>query len=180
MKSGTFPGGLSLPVSGAGASKPFESVLPSQTVIIPLKQNSGKACEPTVKKKDEVKVGTIIGESTGNDEASVHASVSGTVIQVIKKYPDMKGGTVPAIEIESDNKNEWDDTISEGADIELIQKAGVVDLDIDALPLHGKIALAKEKSVNTLIVNCVDVESQFSNRTALLSEKAVILKHFGI
>jgi len=171
MKVGTFPGGLNLGSIESDTST-FHEVPSSGTVIIPLKQYAGKACEPTVKKKDEVKVGSIIGESTGNDEASVHATVSGVVTNIIKKYPDMKGGTVPAIEIESDSKNELDETIFEGTDIELIQKAGVVDLDIDAVPLHGKIALAKEKSVNTLIVNCVDVESQFSNRTALLSEKA--------
>lgn len=171
MKVGTFPGGLNLG-SIASDTSTFHEVPSSGTVIIPLKQYSGKACEPAVKKKDEVKVGSIIGESTGNDDASVHATVSGVVTNIFKKYPDMKGGTVPAIEIESDSKNELDVTVFEGTDIELIQKAGVVDLDIDAVPLHSKIALAKEKSVNTLIVNGVDVESQFSSRAVLLSEYA--------
>ncbi|MFH1673824.1 MAG: RnfABCDGE type electron transport complex subunit C [Pseudomonadota bacterium] len=169
MKSGTFPGGLSLPVSGAGASKPFESIPPSQTVIIPLKQHVGEPCAAGVKKDAEVKMGDLLGES---ESTAVHATVSGKVAEVIKKFPDMNGGYVPAIGIESDGKNESRGLLEGSDPMSLIQKGGVVDCDVVAISLHDKLTLAKEKSVKTLIVNGVDVEPHMISRASILAENA--------
>ncbi len=169
MKSGTFPGGLSLPVSDAGASKPFESVPSSQTVIIPLKQHVGDPCAAGVKKGAEVKMGDLLGES---ESTAVHATVSGKVTEVIKKFPDMSGGSVPAIGIESDGKNESGGALEGSDPMSLIQKAGVVDSDVEAISLHDKLTLAKEKTVKTLIVNGVDVEPQMISRASILAENA--------
>lgn len=173
MKLATFPGGLRLPASAAGATKSFESLPPSQKVIIPLKQHTGKPCAAAVKKGAEVKIGDLLGESSNGDAASVHATVSGKVTEILKKFPDMYGGYSPAIVIESDGKNEIGEFSLESPDnLSLIQKAGIVDLDVEAVPLHTKLALAKEKSAKTLIINGVDVELQLSSRASLLVEYA--------
>ncbi len=169
MKSGTFPGGLSLPVSAAGVSKPFESVPPSQTVIIPLKQHIGEPCAVSVKKGAEVKMGDLLGES---ESAAVHATVSGKVTEIIKKFPGMSGGYVPAIGIESDGKNESGGFLEGSDPMSLIQKGGVVDSDVEAISLHDKLTLAKEKSVKALVINSVDVEPQMISRASILAENA--------
>jgi electron transport complex protein RnfC len=174
MKLGTFCGGLPLP-SSAAATSSFEEIPPSEIVTIPLKQHIGNACAASVKKKAEIKMGDLVGGSSETDTAmaSVHASVSGVVTDVIKRFPDMHGGYAPAIVIESDGKNEWGSDSLEGTDpMDLIEKAGVVDFDIETVPLHGKLALAKEKSVNILIINGVDVEPQLTSRASLLAENA--------
>ena len=173
MKLATFPGGLGLLADIAGDTKAFESFPSSQKVIIPLKQHAGEPCDVAVKKGAEVKIGDLLGESSTGDAAYVHATVSGNVTEIIKRFPDMYGGYSPAIVIESDGKNETGDFSLESPDtLSLIQKAGIVDLDIEAVPLHSKLALAKEKSVNTLIINGVDVELQLNSRASLLSECA--------
>ena len=174
MKLGTFCGGLTLP-SSAAATSSFEAIPPSEIVTIPLKQHAGNPCEASVKKKDEIKMGDLLGGNPEMDKAmaSVHASVSGIVSDVIKRFPDMHGGYVPAVVIESDGKNEWGGGALQGTDpLELIAKAGVVDFDIETVPLHGKLALAKEKSIHTLIINGVDVEPQLTSRASLLAENA--------
>lgn len=176
MKSATFPGGLGLPAVDAGVTQAFESCPSSQKVIIPLKQHTGNPCDAAVKKGAEVKIGDLLGENTDEDAASVHATISGKVIEVIKKFPDMYGGYSPAIVIESDGKNETGEFslgLSGSSDsLSLIQEAGIVDLDVEPIPLYKKLSFAKEKSVNTLIVNGVDVELQLSSRASLLSEYA--------
>jgi electron transport complex protein RnfC len=174
MKVGTFCGGLTLPGPPVATSS-FEEIPPSEIVTIPLKQHIGNACEASVKKKQEIKMGDLLGGNPEMDPAmaSVHASVSGVVSDMIKRFPDMHGGYVPAVVIESDGKNAWDGGSLEGTDpMDLIAKAGIVDFDIETVPLHGKLALAKEKSIQTLIINGVDVEPLLTSRASLLAENA--------
>lgn len=173
MKSGTFPGGLCLSVQTAGVSMSFEAVPPSRQVTIPLQQHVGSPCGAAVKKGAEVKIGDILGESSGPDTAAVHATVSGKVAEVVKKFPDMHGGASPAVVIESDGQNAVGEFSMEGSDpLTLIEQAGIVDLDREPVPLHTKLVAAKEKRVNTLVVSGVDVEPHMTNRSALLAERA--------
>ena len=51
-------------------------------VYIPMSQHIGAPAKIVVKKGDEVKVGTVIGEAGGFISAPVHSSVSGKVNKI--------------------------------------------------------------------------------------------------
>lgn len=173
MKLATFFGGIDLPAPIAGTFRPFESLPSPSKIVIPLKQYVGKPCASIVKKGAEVKKGDLVGESEDPQAVLTHATVSGKITEIIKKFPDLNGGSVPAVVIEPDGKNELGDfSCDDGDPLSCIQKAGLVDFDTETVPLHAKLALAKEKSVKTLIINCVDVDPQFSSRASIVSEYA--------
>lgn len=171
MSTGSFSGGLRLSVSNTGQSKPFERIIPSGVVTIPLRQDLSGACNAKVKKGDEVKVGQVIGESSNPEGAFIHATVSGKVADILKNFVHLSGETVPAVVIESDGKDEWVE-LEGGADpLAAIQQAGIVDFDIKPMSLVAKLNEAKSRGVNILIVNAMDVEPVLSSRCRLLSER---------
>lgn len=182
MKTGTFKGGIDSSVfSVKEINTPIEELpLPSK-VTIPLKQHKGKECKATVKKGEEVKVGQVIAESASPEEAPIHATISGKIIDVTKRFPDIRGRYASAVTIESDGKDEWVTPPEEKADylkkspeelLSLIEKAGVVDFGIDAVPASAKFGLIKDKSVNTIIINGIDIEPFLSVRKRLILERA--------
>ncbi|HED00051.1 MAG TPA: RnfABCDGE type electron transport complex subunit C [Proteobacteria bacterium] len=171
MSAGSFSGGIRLSISDVSANKPFERIIPSGVVTIPLRQDLGGVCNAKVKKGDEVKVGQVIGESATPEGASIHATVSGKVAEVIKAYPHLLGGFVPAVVIESDGKDEWVGLESSADPLTTIQQAGIVDFDIKPVPLVAKLNEAKSRRANALIVNAMDIEPVLSSRSRLLSER---------
>ncbi|MEW6327975.1 MAG: RnfABCDGE type electron transport complex subunit C [Thermodesulfobacteriota bacterium] len=171
MSAGSFSGGICLPISEASVNKPFERIIPSGVIAIPLKQDLGGVCNAKVKKGDEVKVGQVIGESAGPEGAHIHATVSGKVADVTKTYPHYLGGFVPAVLIESDGKDEWVGLEGSAGPLATIQQAGIVDFDIKPVPLVAKLNEAKSRRANALIVNAMDIEPVLSGRSRLLSER---------
>src|SRR4030042_2340063 len=165
MSAGSFSGGIRLSISDVSANKPFERIIPSGVVTIPLRQDLGGICNAKVKKGDEVKVGQVIGESAGPEGASIHATVSGKVADVIKAYPHLSGGFVPAVVIESDGKNEWVGLEGSADPLATIQQAGIIDFDIKPVPLVTKLNEAKSRRANALIVNAMDIEPVLSSRS---------------
>ena len=75
-------------------------------VIIPMAMHVGAPCKPVVAVGDEVKVGQLIGETTGLG-APIHASVSGKVIAV-EPRPYGGGGMMMSVVIENDFQNTLD------------------------------------------------------------------------
>ena len=55
-------------------------------VYIPLSMHIGKPAKAIVKAGDKVTIGQVIGEAGGFVSSAVHASVSGTVIGLQKRY----------------------------------------------------------------------------------------------
>ncbi len=181
MKVTSFHGGLSLPIDETIQAKPIEQVPLPEKVVIPLKQYTGVPCEAKVKKGDEVKVGQVIGDSADPNSIPTHATTSGKVADVVKKFPECKGGYVPAVVIEPDGKDEWlepskasEDYLQKSPEdlLNLVRQAGVADFDVDSVPLHTKLSQAREKSINTLIVNGIDIEPFLASRYRLLVERA--------
>ena len=52
--------------------------VPAQVKIV-MSMHIGAPCTPCVKPKDQVYVGTVVGDSTAFMSAKIHSSVSGTV-----------------------------------------------------------------------------------------------------
>ncbi len=65
---------------------PLEDIgLDPQKVRIPLRQHIGAPANPIVHKGDQVERYDLIAEANGNISANIHASITGTVIQINEK-----------------------------------------------------------------------------------------------
>ena len=83
MKIRNFRGGVHPEYNKHFTSDKPIKVLPApKQVVIPLTQHTGAAAEPTVAKGDAVLLGQEIGKASHAVSASVHSSVSGTVVAV--------------------------------------------------------------------------------------------------
>ena len=101
-------GGIHPPEAKLSADAPIEVFHTTSTVTIPLGQHIGAPAEAVVKRGDSVKVGTLIGKSAGFISANIHSSVSGKVVK-IDDIVDASGYKKPAIYIECDNEDTWEE-----------------------------------------------------------------------
>lgn len=142
-----------------------ESVVisPPQQVIIPLSQHIGAPCTPTVKKDDQVFVGTLIGDSDSYVSAPIHSSVSGTV-EKIDTVLLPNGNYADAVFINSDGNMTPDPSlkppkIKTKADlIKATRDCGLVGLGGAGFPTHVKFKLKDETHIDTLIINGAECE----------------------
>ncbi|MEO0071152.1 MAG: electron transport complex subunit RsxC [candidate division WOR-3 bacterium] len=175
---GSFHGGVHpREYKGATEHKPIEiAPLPSR-VYIPLSQHTGAPSKPVVKKGDPVKTGSVIGEQGGTISAPTHASVSGTVADVINLPHPLTGKLIPTVIIDSDGNDTLSEEIGEkdlsnltSADIiESVRRAGVVGLGGAAFPTFFKLSL--KKPVDTLIINGCECEPFLTCDHRLMLEK---------
>lgn len=82
-----------------------KSELP-QKVILPMSQHIGAPCVPIVNKGDNVKKGQVVAAADGAVSSNVHATISGTVVD-ISEQPHPSLGECLAITIESDGLDQW-------------------------------------------------------------------------
>lgn len=155
---------------------PIQNFVTGEQVIIPLRQHIGAPCTPLVQKGDYVLMGQKIGEATSFVSAPVHASVSGTVID-IKPYPHPGGGMAEAIVIENDGKDAMVDTIKPwnmkiSKDetckyinemdpkeiVEKVKEAGITGMGGAAFPTHVKLSPAPDVKIDTIILNGAECE----------------------
>lgn len=137
-----------------------------QRVIIPVRQHIGAPCTPLVKKGDEVKKGQIIADSEAFVSSPIHASISGTVVDVAE-YPHGVFGKALAIVIESDGLDQWAEGLPTDRDwkklsIEeiksIIKKSGIVGMGGATFPTSVKLSPPPDKKVNTFILNAAECE----------------------
>ena len=161
-------GGIHPPENKLSAGKPVEVLpIPSQ-VVIPLGQHIGAPAAATVKKGDEVKVGTIIAQAGGFVSANIHSSVSGKVLKIDNVY-DSSGYPKPAVFINVEG-DEWEEGIDRSPAIvkecnldakEIVAKisaAGIVGLGGATFPTHVKLSPPPGNKAEILIINAVECE----------------------
>ncbi len=180
--------GLHLPEAPGLDPKIETAPLPKKVVLL-MEQHPGGICEPVVSKGDQVKTGQVVGKSDRFDLADLHATVSGTVSDVTLQ-PDPRGNKVPAVIIESDDRDEWvelpepDEHFAQLKAEEALNRlrhAGIVEIGNPAVPLHVKVVppelpdtylflvgIPVLKKVHTLIINAVDSEPNVFIRRGLL------------
>lgn len=139
--------------------------LPSK-VILPIRQHIGVPCEPIVKKGALVKKGQVIASSDAPVSSNIHATISGTVVDVSNKpHPGL--GECLAITIESDGLDQWEEgvlverdwqTLNADELIEIIKNAGIVGLGGATFPTHIKLQPPKGAEIDTLIINGAECE----------------------
>lgn len=134
-------------------------------VEIALHQHIGAPCLPLVEKGDVVKVGQKIGEAKATISAPVHASVSGTVLE-IKEITTVAGFKTKAVVIENDGRNELgyeeknDDYTLLSAEeiISRVREAGVVGLGGAGFPTSVKLQTHPGEKIEEIIINGAECE----------------------
>ena len=163
----TFHGGVHPPEHKEYTEhKPVETLPLPRKVFIPMSQHIGAPSKPVVKKGDEIRTGTIIGEPGGRVSVPTHASVSGKVTDVVEMQHPLAGHRVLTCIIESDGEDTKDNSIRERDTsnlspeelIESIRTAGVVGMGGAAFPTFFKLTPPKEKPIDSLIINGCECE----------------------
>ena len=184
-KSEGFHGGLRLDghkLHGE-AGRIRSAPLPSR-VILPVSQHIGAPTTPEVEVGQRVLRGQILANSDSFIAAPVHASISGTVVEIgPQAVPHPSGLQALAIVIESDGKDEsvaqtaWpaaEDPFELDAQTlrERVRAAGLVGLGGAAFPSAVKLNPGRSALVNTLILNGAECEPYISCDAALMRERA--------
>lgn len=134
-----------------------------EKVEIPMLHHIGAPCTPTVKKGDEVMVGTLIGDSGAFVSAPIHSSVSGTVTDVKKRlFPN--GANVDSVIIKTDGKQTVDPSVkppvveSKEDFLKAVRASGLVGLGGAGFPAHVKLNPPKDKKIDYLLINAAECE----------------------
>ena len=179
MRIKTFRGGVHPPEEKITSQKPIQELPLPQKVVIPLSQHTGVPAKPVVKVGDRIKTGQKIGAAQGPISSTIHASLSGKVID-ISDYPHPLGPPSLAITIESDGRDEYHPSIKHDNDYfrlhpneirEIVREAGIVGLGGAAFPTHVKLSPPEDKWIDTVILNGCECEPYLTCDHRLMVEK---------
>lgn len=162
-------------------------------VCISMSQHMGPPCSPTVKKGDEVKVGTLIGDSTAFLSAPIHSSVSGKVTN-ITELVTANGMRTQAVMIETDGNQTVDENVKPPVIknhedfVKAIRASGLVGLGGAGFPTHIKLNPKNISEVDTLVVNAAECEPYITSDYRTIMERsddvlagiAAIKKYVGL
>ena len=149
------------------ASKPVPMPLPGQVRIL-MSQHIGAPAKATVKKGDEVCVGTLIGEAGGFVSANIHSSVSGKV-KAVEPFRLSNGKLCDSVVIETDGKQTVDPSIQppvvtdKASFLAAVRASGLVGLGGAGFPTDVK--LQPKSPVDTLLINASECEVWLTSDT---------------
>ncbi len=185
---GSFPRGIHPDDRKWMSASAGIEVLPTpKSVLLPLHQHIGAACEPAVKPRTAVRVGDVVGDVKAFVAAPVHASVDGTAgAPTVTTLPT--GRHVAAVPVAADQQQRltgralWDDTY--GGDwprsalderepeaiVDSVRAGGLVGLGGAAFPTHVKLSRNPNRPVDTLLVNGCECEPYLTADHRLMLE----------
>lgn len=160
-------------------NSPFEKMPAPKVIVLPLSQHIGKAATVFVKKKDEVKAGSLIAEAEGFVSAPIHSSVSGIVKQ-IQSEPNVSGMPKDAVVIESKDENEFEsypkldpEKVTAEEIRERVKIAGIVGQGGAAFPTFIKLTPPEDKVIDHIILNGCECEPYLTRDFRLMVENPV-------
>lgn len=174
-----FRGGLRLPANKAqSVAIPVQPAKVPSLLTIPLRQHIGTAAIPVVRVGEHVLKGQEIARHHGVISAPVHASSSGTVVEITQRpVPSPSGQDAPCIVIESDGQDEWqphkgiEDDLFDVSPAELhdrINAAGIVGLGGAGFPTAAKMLPGFHSGIHLLVLNAAESEPYISCDEALI------------
>lgn len=175
-----FKGGVKLPgfKSLSSISAVQRPPIPA-LITLPLRQHIGEITEPVVAVGDKVFKGQLVASSNPFISAPVHASSSGTVIDIdYFTVPHQSGIAEMCIVIMTDGLDEWHpdikpnshpDALSADEIRSCIREAGIVGLGGAVFPSAAK--LKPTRSIDTLIINGVECEPYITCDDALMRSR---------
>jgi len=184
----TFKGGIHPPDSKGYAKDEIIKVIFPEAgthLVYPMSQHIGAPCEPIVAKGDRVLMGQKIGEAKGFVSSPVHASVSGTVVDVEPRLAPI-GAPSLSVVVENDGKMEELPGLNKHTDyktlprdimIEMIKEAGIVGQGGAGFPTHVKLSPPPDKKIDYFILNAAECEPYLTtDYRVLLEETDIILR----
>lgn len=136
----------------------------SNFVYIPLTNHTSLNCKAIVEVGDHVYVGSEVGHRTDGINIPMHASISGDVVAIEKKW-HRSGKQVLCVKIQNDFKYEMDPSCIPPADssvlsrediVEMIRKNGVVGLGGSGFSTY--IKYLNPEGIHTVLINGVECE----------------------
>ena len=173
----TFKGGIHPnDMKAATCGKAIEKLPAPARVVMPMSMHIGAPCSPIVNVGDHVYLGQKIAEAQAPVSSPVHASVSGTVVEIAPK-PHSYGTDILSIVIENDFKDEVDpsiqpldlDTMTPEQVVEAVRQAGIVGHGGATFPTHIKISSGLGK-VDNVLINCAECEPYITSDHRILLE----------
>ncbi|MDX1358923.1 MAG: RnfABCDGE type electron transport complex subunit C, partial [Clostridia bacterium] len=156
-------GGVKTPHYKNTAKSETKTMPAPEKVEIPMLHHIGAPCLPTVKKGDEVMVGTLIGDSDKFVSAPIHSSVSGTVSDIRKRlFPN--GAYIDSIVIKTDGMQTVDPSVkppvvnTKEEFLKAVRDSGLVGLGGAGFPAHVKLNPPKDKKIDYLLINAAECE----------------------
>jgi len=180
----TFAGGIHVPDNKAQSlTRPVAKAKMPNRLVIPLQQHIGAPNEPLVEVGDKVLKGQMIGQSKGFVSAPVHASTSGTVVDIGNHpvaHPSALPG--PCVVIEPDGKDEWTDLPArmeyyatwDKQDIRnRIRESGIVGMGGASFPTSIKLSPPEgQQDIHSLIINGAECEPFITSDDVLMQSQA--------
>ena len=185
--SGRFPRGVHPPQGKHfSAGSAIEILPPPAKVLVPLLQHIGAPCTATVKMRQEVAAGEMIGQSDAFISAPVHSPIAGKIAkESVATLPN--GRHVRAIPITAEgeqlaDQELWDDVY--GGDwsvddvdrfssediVNAVRDAGIVGLGGAAFPTHVKLMPNEKRPIDVLLVNGCECEPYLTSDYRLMVE----------
>lgn len=152
-----------------------------EKIILPMRQHVGAACEPCVKKGDQVFVGTLVGRAPTKMSMNIYSSVSGKVTTV-EQILYNAGDSDTVVVIAPDGLQTRDPEIQppEVYDlesfVEALEHSGIVGLGGAGFPTDVKVRPKNLSEIDTLLINGAECEPYLTtdNREFLECSDTVI------
>ncbi len=159
---------------------PIQQASLPERLIIPMLQHIGEEAKPVVNMGDRVLKGQKIGEVRTFVSAPIHASTSGTVVD-IAFYPVDHPSELNAlcVVIAPDGRDEWaahtglrDYHLAEPLTLlAMIREAGIAGMGGAGFPTGSKLTL-KDTVVDTIVINAMECEPYITADDMLIRERA--------
>ena len=175
---------LHLPHNKNTAGCTPERIAAPKEVLLPMDMHSGGLAVPVVSVGEYVRVGQLIAKEDGRFSSPVHATVSGTVAEIVT-ISRPGGKEVQAIRIENDGKMEIDPSVKapviNNCDefLQAVRESGAVGLGGAAFPTWAKLNEMRneEYTVDTVLVNAADCEPYItSDHRMMIDHPELIVK----
>jgi len=178
-KSVPFGGGIQIsPNKSISLEQPLRKATLPKLIKISLRQHVGMTAEAIVQVGDHVKKGQMIARPQGYISASIHASTSGSVVEIADyPVPSASGVSSKCILIEADGIDEWfpgKTAIDDYWDISptdihnKILESGIVGLGGAGFPSAIKLIPGLNHDIELLILNAAECEPYISCDEALI------------
>lgn len=178
-----MPGGVHPPEHKQESTRtPIKDAGLPPRLIIPLIQHIGEEARPIVQVGDHVLKGQKIGEVRAFVAAPVHATTSGTVIDIgyyeVDHPSEMQSRCVV---IEPDGHDEWTGLAglkdyrqaSAQTLLALIREAGIAGMGGAGFPTGAKLSVKADTKVDTVVINAMECEPYITADDLLMRERAM-------